>query len=118
MMLSVPLLFFFAAAPFPVPAVDPPTTTHTATAVLSGGCFWGVEAVFERLHGVTGVVSGYAGGKAATAHYEMVGSGRTGHAGNGDRPSHRRTFPRCRYRAGWSGDRRAAPARGRAVGAH
>jgi peptide-methionine (S)-S-oxide reductase len=79
-MLSVALLFFLSAAEFPAPAVDPPAPAKTATAVLSGGCFWGVEAVFERLNGVQDVVSGYAGGKPATAHYEMVGTGRTGHA--------------------------------------
>jgi peptide-methionine (S)-S-oxide reductase len=50
------------------------------TAVLAGGCFWGVEAVFERLEGVLDVTSGYAGGDRETAHYEMVGTGRTGHA--------------------------------------
>jgi len=52
----------------------------TATAVLAGGCFWGVEAVFEHLKGVTEVVSGFAGGKPATAHYEIVSTGATGHA--------------------------------------
>jgi peptide-methionine (S)-S-oxide reductase len=77
-MLPVALLFFAAAVEFPAPAVDPPSPTRTA--VLAGGCFWGVEAVFERLKGVTDVVSGYAGGQQPTAHYEMVGSGRTGHA--------------------------------------
>src|SRR5436305_3061466 len=77
-MLSVPLLLLFAFAEFPAPAVDPPSTTQTA--VLAGGCFWGVEAVFERLKGVTDVVSGYAGVQQATAQYEMVGTGRTGHA--------------------------------------
>jgi peptide-methionine (S)-S-oxide reductase len=50
------------------------------TAVLAGGCFWGVEAVFERLEGVIDVVSGYSGGEAETATYQQVGSGRTGHA--------------------------------------
>jgi peptide-methionine (S)-S-oxide reductase len=50
------------------------------TAVLAGGCFWGIEAVFEHVHGVRNVVSGYAGGEKSTAHYEMVGSGQTGHA--------------------------------------
>jgi peptide-methionine (S)-S-oxide reductase len=48
--------------------------------VLSGGCFWGMEAVFDDIKGVTNVVSGYAGGKASTAHYEMVSTGLTGHA--------------------------------------
>jgi peptide-methionine (S)-S-oxide reductase len=50
------------------------------TAVLAGGCFWGMEAVFERLRGVTDVVSGYAGGSKETATYKKVGTGRTGHA--------------------------------------
>jgi peptide-methionine (S)-S-oxide reductase len=53
---------------------------RTQTVVLAGGCFWGMEGVFERLRGVTDVVSGYAGGNAATAHYEIVSTGATGHA--------------------------------------
>jgi len=52
----------------------------TETAVLAGGCFWGVEAVFERLEGVLDVVSGYSGGDEETARYELVGTGMTGHA--------------------------------------
>jgi peptide-methionine (S)-S-oxide reductase len=48
--------------------------------VLSGGCFWGMEAVFEQLKGVSSVVAGYSGGSADTAHYEMVSTGETGHA--------------------------------------
>ncbi|ELS32546.1 MULTISPECIES: peptide-methionine (S)-S-oxide reductase MsrA [Pseudanabaena] len=50
------------------------------TAVFAGGCFWGMEAVFEHLQGVSNVVSGYSGGTAQTANYETVGSGQTGHA--------------------------------------
>ena len=50
------------------------------TAVFAGGCFWGVDAVFKHVKGVTNVVSGYSGGNAATAHYEMVSEGDTGHA--------------------------------------
>lgn len=50
------------------------------TAVLAGGCFWGVEAVYEHMRGVRSVVSGYAGGDSGTASYEKVGTGRTGHA--------------------------------------
>ena len=50
------------------------------TAVFAGGCFWGVDAVFKHVKGVTNVESGYAGGNAATAHYEMVSEGNTGHA--------------------------------------
>ena len=70
------------AAEFPAPAIDIPAATsgQTATAVVAGGCFWGVAAVFERLNGVSASVAGYAGGKASTAHYNMVGTGETGHA--------------------------------------
>jgi peptide-methionine (S)-S-oxide reductase len=50
------------------------------TAVFAGGCFWGVDAVFKHVKGVSEVVSGYAGGSAATAHYDMVSTGDTGHA--------------------------------------
>lgn len=50
------------------------------TAVFAGGCFWGVEAVFEHVKGVKSVVSGYSGGTKATANYELVSSGETGHA--------------------------------------
>ena len=53
---------------------------QTQTAVFSGGCFWGVDAVFKHVKGVTKVVSGYSGGEAATAHYEIVSEGTTGHA--------------------------------------
>jgi peptide-methionine (S)-S-oxide reductase len=56
------------------------STEGAQTAVLAGGCFWGMEAVFERLSGVLDVVSGYSGGQADTATYQMVGSGKTGHA--------------------------------------
>lgn len=52
----------------------------TATAVLAGGCFWGVDAVFKHVQGVSDVVSGYAGGSASTAHYLIVSLGATGHA--------------------------------------
>jgi peptide-methionine (S)-S-oxide reductase len=50
------------------------------TAVLAGGCFWGVDAVFKHVKGVENVVAGYSGGSAATAHYEEVSAGTTGHA--------------------------------------
>ena len=70
------------AAPqhLPTPAVDAPRTGATQTAVLSGGCFWGVQGVFEHVDGVKSAVSGYAGGAAATAHYNMTSRGDTGHA--------------------------------------
>jgi peptide-methionine (S)-S-oxide reductase len=67
---------------FPDPQVDTPAASAPGmqTAVLAGGCFWGVEAVFDRLKGVTNVVSGFAGGEKSTAHYETVSTGTTGHA--------------------------------------
>ena len=70
-----------APARFPDPAFDPkPATAGPQTAVVAGGCFWGVEGVFERLGGVSNVVSGYSGGNKVTAHYEVVETGTTGHA--------------------------------------
>lgn len=66
----------------PDPALDAPlaTTRGEQTAVLAGGCFWGIEAVFEHVKGVTNVTSGYSGGTAKTADYETVSTGETGHA--------------------------------------
>ncbi len=71
-----------AATPLPDPKIDASLATakDTQTAVFAGGCFWGVEAVFEHVKGVTQVVSGYAGGSANTAKYDEVSSGSTGHA--------------------------------------
>lgn len=64
----------------PAPAIDVPATRGVATAVFAGGCFWGLEGVFDHVAGVKNVISGYAGGAAATAHYEVVSTGLTGHA--------------------------------------
>ena len=66
----------------PAPATDIPAAADKGpqTAVFAGGCFWGVEAVFRHVKGVTKAVSGYAGGSAKTADYEMVSTGSTGHA--------------------------------------
>jgi peptide-methionine (S)-S-oxide reductase len=70
-----------SAVVIPVPTLDaPPAGAGSQTIVLAGGCFWGVQAVFQHTKGVTAAVSGYAGGDKKTAHYEMVGTGRTGHA--------------------------------------
>ncbi len=64
----------------PPPAADITAAAKTETAVFAGGCFWGVQGVFQHVKGVSNAASGYAGGDASTAHYEDVGSGRTGHA--------------------------------------
>src|SRR5271170_2928180 len=59
---------------------NPTVAAQDEIAVLSGGCFWGLQAVYEHVKGVTGVTAGYAGGEAATATYDQVGEGSTGHA--------------------------------------
>ena len=69
-----------AASSEPVVTMPSSTVKEEQTAILAGGCFWGVEAVFEHVKGVTGVTSGYSGGAARTANYEMIGTGKTGHA--------------------------------------
>jgi peptide-methionine (S)-S-oxide reductase len=69
-----------AAAPPPAAKVDVPAASGLQTAVFAGGCFWGMEGVFEHVKGVRSVVSGYAGGKAGDANYEQVSSEGTGHA--------------------------------------
>jgi peptide-methionine (S)-S-oxide reductase len=64
------------------PAIDLPKSSvkKSQTLVIGGGCFWGVEGVFEKLKGVSAVVSGFSGGNGETAHYEVVATGLTGHA--------------------------------------
>ncbi|WP_460117830.1 peptide-methionine (S)-S-oxide reductase MsrA [Pseudomonas sp. S2_C03] len=64
----------------PPPAIDENTQAHTETAIFAGGCFWGVQGVFQHVKGVKSAVSGYAGGAAGTAQYERVSEGDTGHA--------------------------------------
>jgi len=70
------------AVVIPAPAFDETSATASAPAiaVFAGGCFWGVQGVYQHVDGVLKAVSGYAGGAAATAHYEIVGEGDTGHA--------------------------------------
>jgi peptide-methionine (S)-S-oxide reductase len=79
----------FAAAPshaaedaviIPPPAVDAQASDGIQTAVMAGGCFWGVQGVFQHTAGVVNALSGYAGGSKATANYTMVSSGATSHA--------------------------------------
>jgi peptide-methionine (S)-S-oxide reductase len=69
-----------ASSAIPAPAVDEPRTGHSETAVLAGGCFWGVQGVYQHVKGVTAAESGYAGGDASTANYEAVTTETTGHA--------------------------------------
>jgi peptide-methionine (S)-S-oxide reductase len=69
------------AVTLPAPLQDEaPGTAHLEKAVFAGGCFWGVQAVFQHVNGVTSAMSGYTGGKARTANYETVSTGLTGHA--------------------------------------
>jgi peptide-methionine (S)-S-oxide reductase len=71
-----------SAHSIPPPVIDEPVNPQATSevAVLAGGCFWGVQGVFQHVEGVTSAVSGYAGGSADMAHYEMVGTNTTGHA--------------------------------------
>ena len=85
LLFSLPILASIAAcgaAPLPAPAVDIPAAAVKApqTAVFAGGCFWGVEAVFRHVKGVSRAVSGYTGGTTANPTYEQVLSHTTGHA--------------------------------------
>jgi peptide-methionine (S)-S-oxide reductase len=81
MLLLVPRSHAERAHAIPPPATDEPVGNETTeVAVLAGGCFWGVQGVFQHVNGVTGAVSGYAGGEQSTAQYETVSTGTTGHA--------------------------------------
>jgi peptide-methionine (S)-S-oxide reductase len=74
---SIALSVFLVAAPLAAQANQP---TPQQTIVLAGGCFWGIQAVFQHVKGVQSAISGYAGGEASTAQYHKVSSGTTGHA--------------------------------------
>src|SRR6202048_4027831 len=84
----IPVVGLFASAAqaaerafvIPAPALDETANADKQTVVLAGGCFWGVQAVFQHTKGVTSAVSGYAGGTPAAPSYEQVSSGGTGHA--------------------------------------
>jgi peptide-methionine (S)-S-oxide reductase len=79
--LGTPRSLAAEARAIPAPAIDEPAGTATSeSAVLAGGCFWGVKGVFQHVVGVVNAVSGYAGGEKATAEYEKVSRGDTGHA--------------------------------------
>jgi peptide-methionine (S)-S-oxide reductase len=73
---------FAGTAAFPAPAADAPLAKASGrqTVVVAGGCFWGIQAVFQHVKGVVSATSGYAGGSSLTAHYEVVSTGATGHA--------------------------------------
>src|ERR1700761_5048240 len=77
---SVPSRASEDAVKTPAPAVDGAPADGVQTVVVSGGCFWGVQGVFQHTAGVVSAVSGYAGGSEATANYETVSTGTTGHA--------------------------------------
>jgi peptide-methionine (S)-S-oxide reductase len=68
--------------PLPAPAADAPIAKASSqqTVVVAGGCFWGIQAVFQHVKGVVSATSGYSGGSSLTAHYEVVSTGATGHA--------------------------------------
>ncbi|MBB3659753.1 peptide-methionine (S)-S-oxide reductase [Rhizobium sp. BK650] len=68
------------AVVIPAPTIDEAGKSSTETAIFAGGCFWGVQGVFQHVKGVKSAVSGYAGGEASTAQYETVSTGTTGHA--------------------------------------
>ncbi|WDR04214.1 peptide-methionine (S)-S-oxide reductase MsrA [Devosia algicola] len=83
MMVSINQVSVSAAEPafeIPAPAMDIAPDGSSAVATFAGGCFWGVQGVFQHVVGVKNAVSGYEGGAANTAEYQTVGSGRTGHA--------------------------------------
>ena len=76
----VPLRAAEDAVIIPAPAADVPVSDGTQTVVVAGGCFWGVQGVFQHTAGVVNAVSGYAGGSKSTADYNVVSTGTTGHA--------------------------------------
>jgi peptide-methionine (S)-S-oxide reductase len=82
MALRIPHSAAESARSIPAPMLDEPASAQAMSevAILAGGCFWGVQGVFQHVEGVTSAVSGYAGGAADTAHYERVGRSTTGHA--------------------------------------
>ena len=79
-LVSLPLRAQEQAVELPKPAVDATGETGLQKAVLAGGCFWGIQAVYQHTEGVTQAVSGYSGGTKQTAVYQVVSSGTTGHA--------------------------------------
>lgn len=79
-LLGSPVLAAEKAVVLPPPVIDEPIKANAETAVFAGGCFWGIQGVFQHVKGVQSAVSGYAGGTSNTAIYETVSTGTTGHA--------------------------------------
>ena len=75
----------------PPPSMSEPAAAGTEKAILAGGCFWGVQGVFQHVKGVKNAVSGYAGGEAGSAQYEAVGSGKPATRSLSRSPSIRRS---------------------------
>lgn len=80
LLLAAPAAAEETSRPLPLPQQDLPAGEGVQTAVLAGGCFWGIEGVFQHVKGVRAVTAGYSGGAANTAHYDAVEWGNTGHA--------------------------------------
>ncbi len=78
--LQFPSMAAEEAVKIPAPSIDEKSGGGPEKAIFAGGCFWGVQGVFQHVEGVTSAVSGYAGGEQSTAVYKTVGTGRTGHA--------------------------------------
>ena len=79
-LVASPLLAAEEAVVIPAPAIEVESATGVQTVVLAGGCFWGVQGVFQHTTGIVNAVSGYSGGEKSTATYNMISSGTTGHA--------------------------------------
>ncbi len=79
-LVASPLLAAEEAVVIPAPATEVESATGVQTVVLAGGCFWGVQGVFQHTTGIVNAVSGYSGGEKSTATYNMISSGTTGHA--------------------------------------
>jgi peptide-methionine (S)-S-oxide reductase len=77
---QLPALAEKSVTVIPAPVIDEPATPGIETAVFAGGCFWGVQGVFQHVDGVTQALSGYSGGDSVTAYYPIVSTGETGHA--------------------------------------
>src|SRR5687768_11617286 len=80
LLLAPAMAFAESVTMVPPPAMDQSIAAGTEKIVLAGGCFWGVQGVYQHMKGVTNAVSGYSGGEKGTANYDLVSGGDTGHA--------------------------------------